>query len=148
MKTKQDKAEEKKRFEEWKKRREKAQKQFILHLINNAEVCTVYRWENRKWLAIEARCFDWTNRAARLIRLKDDERCFVVVSDAEFITINNLQRGDFIECGGTLYRICPAFFSDGCWRFEPAEIGEGWACWAYFAEEAETKSDFIERGQK
>ena len=148
MKTKQDKAEEKKRFEEWKKRREKAQKQFILHLINNAEVCTVYRWENRKWLAIEARCFDWTNRAARLIRMKDDERCFVVVSDAEFITINNLQRGDFIECGGTLYRICPAFFSDGCWRCEPAEIGEGLACWAYFAEEAETKSDFIERGQK
>ena len=118
------------------KKREEARKLLNEHLKYNADDCTVYHWDGKKIVAIEARCLDWTRRAQRLFMMLETERCFVLPAELGYI-MTDLQKADYIEHDNVLYRIVPGTFTEGCWRFMPSDfLG---TAWAYFALAIEKK---------
>lgn len=115
----------------------KAKTNLEQYLKYHADDCTVYYWNKAKgqYVAINARCIDFTERAARLFMMRDDERCFVLPSELGYI-MTDLQKGDYIECGQALFQITPGLFTEGLYRFMVADF-QGQA-WAYFASQRET----------
>ena len=107
------------------------------YLKYHADDCTVYHWDKAKgqYMAIIARCIDFTDRAARLFMIQDDERCFVLPNELGYI-MTDLQKGDYIECGGVLFQITHGLFTEGLYRFMVPDF-QG-AAWAYFAIQRET----------